>query len=138
MSIGGIDIIIPVPPGVSPAESVLSQVRLFWPCALFVDAEATVSHPIDGPWVLAQGGRSVEFLVYRDSDALDSWHLEGLTPTNANTMLHFLIDDLEDMSRELTLVCDSRTEAIEQLVRDLGGRLSGGRPRHGPSRHPRP
>ena len=45
-----------------------------------------------------------------------------MTPENLDSMLYFLVGEasrIEPGRRELTLVCGERTEAVEQLVRDL-------------------
>ena len=122
MMIGGIDIIVPVPPRIPAAEVVeivLRTMRRVWPTSLFVDAEEVAPHPISSPWVAARGGQSREFLIYRDRDAVSSWQGEGPTPENGNAMLHFLYEDDRDEAHELTLVCDERSGGIEQLASDL-------------------
>lgn len=122
MDIGGIDIILDVPPRVRAAGLILDHVRRLWPDSLFVEAEGTEIRPISDAWVRTHGEECREFLVYRDNASLVSWRRDGPVDGNANTMLHFLLDDIDgspDGRRELTIAFDERDAMIDRLASDL-------------------
>lgn len=122
MDIGGIDIILDVPPRVRAVVLILDRVARLWPNSLFVDAEGTEPRPISDAWVRIHGEACREFLIYRDHAALESWRRDGAVDANANAMLHFLLDEVDnapDGLRELTIVCDERDAMIDRLVSDL-------------------
>jgi hypothetical protein len=122
MEIGGVDIIIPVPPNVPVVGLVLERLRRLWPESIFNDAEGEEHHGISDPWVGLHGEDSREFLVYRDKDALATWERHGADPDHPNSLLHFIVDEaagVEDGSQELTIVCDERSPEIERFIADL-------------------
>jgi hypothetical protein len=122
MEIGGVDIILPVPPNVPVVGLVLDRLRRLWPESLFIDAEGEEHHGIGDPWVDLHGEDSREFLVYKNKDALASWKQHGEDPGSPNSLLHFIVDEAagaDDGSQELTIVCDERTPEIERFVADL-------------------
>ena len=130
MSIGGRDIVIAAPPDVSPAEVVLGYMRRLWPDGFFQDADQEDVHPINSPRVVIQGGLSREFFAFRDSGAVAAWQLDGATPENENSMLHFLVADpplSKRLPRHVTLVCDELSAAIDQLIADLKMSFRGSR-----------
>jgi hypothetical protein len=122
MMIGGTDVIIETPPNVPVADLILRHLRYFWHDARFQDAEEEEDYDIHNPRVFIRGARGKEFLVYRDQAAAESWKRDGMTPTNSDSMLYFIIQDIpnaENRPGEMTMVCGERTEEIQQLVRDL-------------------
>jgi hypothetical protein len=122
MIIGGSDIIIEAPPRVPLADLIIARVRLLWPDSWFQDAEDDEARPMRDPRVVVRGGRSREFFIYRDRASFDEWERYGATPSNMNTMLHFILPDNLAGDNELqtfTMVCGERTAEVEQLARDL-------------------
>jgi hypothetical protein len=128
MYIGGIDVLLQAPAGECIADMMLRACRQLWaesePC--FQDGEATEVHSFKDPWVWRVGTSSREFFVYRSRADADSWEAEGAVPTNANTMLHFLIGEpLPDDPRlvEVAVVFDKWTPEVRQLLQDLNTRF---------------
>lgn len=122
MDMGGVDILLVVPPGVPAVDLILDRLRRSWPNALFVDAQKRDAHPISDPGFRLNAVNSREFLIYQSPSALNSWQEHGACLQNTNSMLHFVLDDSPGATfelQELTLVCDERTEAIDRLARDL-------------------
>ncbi len=122
MIVGGSDIVIEAPPGVSLANLILEYVRLLWPDSWFQDANEDEALPIGDRRVSIRGGRSREFFIYRDRAAVGDWGREGATPSNMNTMLYFILEAKsagEDELQEFTMVCGERTAEVEQFARDL-------------------
>jgi hypothetical protein len=122
MIVGGSDLIFFAPADVPVVGIILRRVRQLWPLAWFQDPDEDKAHRIDDPRVISHGGESREFLIYRDQAAVSAWDRDGATPENLDSMLYFLIGEASEVEpgrRELTLVCGERTQAIEQLVRDL-------------------
>jgi len=126
--IGGVDIVLSSPPEAWVAETVLAAVRRIWRGAYFQDAESRETHLLSGDWAQLYGSASREFFVYRDRAASEAWARDGASPENANTMLHFLLDDVPERHsglQRLTLVCDERTREIEGLLAALQQALWG-------------
>ena len=118
----GIDIILRAPPDVSVVDLILRYFRHCWPGSSFQDADQDDKYHIDDAWVSIHGTTSREFFIYRDRHAADAWAQEGAVASNVNTMLHFLVGDAPEAQadpREVTLVCDQRTDEIERLTVDL-------------------
>jgi hypothetical protein len=122
MMIGGEDIILYAPSEVPATELALGRLRRFWPDAVVRDPDEETLHSIHAPWVLNRGVRSRELMIYRDEAAAASWDRDGMTPENTNDMFCLIVGEPSQVKpdkREVTLVCGERTEAIEELVRDL-------------------
>ncbi len=128
MMVGGFDIIFYLPPEIPASALVLARVGQLWPEAIVQDADEDETHPIDGPWPLAEGVRRRELVIHRDEAMVESWDRDGMTPENLDSMILVLVGEpsaVKDGLRELTLVCGERNEETEQLIRDLEADFGG-------------
>lgn len=133
MMIGGEDIILYAPAEVPAVEVALGRFRRFWHDALIQDPNEAEEayHAIRSLWAATRAARCRELLIYRDRESAESWDQDGMTPENANSMICLIVgepDEVEAGRREVTIVCNERTEAIEQLVRDLESDFQAARP----------
>jgi hypothetical protein len=124
MTIGGIDITLEVPRGVAVHQRIIDQVLRFWPDARFQDVESEDDGSLADAGVRLKARDSREFFIYRDRAAAESWRRDGASAATWGTMLQFLVDEgLEETTGRgrVTIVCDERTEPVEQVIRALKG-----------------
>ena len=122
MSIGGIDLIRRAPIGAPVADLILRACRRRWPLGAFQDVEAEEPYSLQAREHWFQETASQEFFIFRDNAAAGSWTREGAVPANANTMLHFLLNDVDEGRRpycEVTVVCDEVSAEIQALLDEL-------------------
>jgi hypothetical protein len=122
MMIGGEDVIFSVPSQVPAAEVALRRLRRLWPDALIRDPDEGQLRPVRGPWASIRGVGCRELLVYRDAAAAISWDRDGMTPGNADFLICLIVGEANEGEagrREVTIVCNERTRAIEQVLDDL-------------------
>ena len=96
--------------------------RAFWPDGYFEDADSLETHQLFGEWVSRYATSSTEFFVFRTAEAVAAWEESGAIPENSNTMLHFFTGEPPSdgsRTREVTIVCDVRSEEIQALITDL-------------------
>lgn len=125
MSIGGINVVLLAPARECVGDMILRACRRHWTnerCFFQAADDEVHVYPLDDPWVWTMGTANREFFVYQNEDAVQAWEAEGAIPSNCNTMLHFLIGDINpsDPSMvEVCLVCDKLTADIRNLIADL-------------------
>jgi hypothetical protein len=119
MSIGGVDTVLKSPGSLPVTEVVLRLCRLRWPNFVFQDEGETQTRTLDDPALWLNLTASQEFFVFRDRAAADRWDEAGFDPTDPNSMLYFLVGELDDSkppSREVTLVCGELTNEIREFI----------------------
>jgi hypothetical protein len=125
MSIGGVDTVLTIPAHVRAAEVILRVCLQHWPNGILEDDFDGKMHTLSEAESRLPTRPLQEFFVYRDTEAAEDWESEGATSTNVNTMLHFLISELDKSAayREVTLVCDQLDEPMQHLLADLSTQL---------------
>jgi len=118
MNIGGTDVILAAPRATFDIRRILEVVQTEWPDAVFEDAEADGTRPLQKLVARHERVDSCEFFLFRDEASARSWDEEGLTTANANKMLHVLIRDIPSSSDEieLTLVVDRLKGKMATLI----------------------
>jgi hypothetical protein len=127
MMIGGIDIILEVPREVPVHQRIIDQVLRFWPGARFQDVDSDDDRPLAESAVRIASADSREFFIYRDQATAKSWQEDGASVATYNTMLHILVDHAPEGTggRRVTIVCDDRTDQVEQIIAALQANTSG-------------
>ncbi len=109
--IGGTDLIAS---GTTPqdADLILWTMRTQWPDGLVQAGDSTealpfrsIRFPIKGP---------IEFMIYRDAAAFDSWRVNGATPQNQEAMMHLLVGPAS-----ITIVVDREDSPLASLAREM-------------------
>ena len=109
--IGGTD---PVINGTMPqdADLILWTMRNEWPDGLVQAGDSpealpfrSIRFPIKGP---------VEFIIYRDAAAFDSWRVGGAKRENQETMMHLLVGP-----DSITMVVDRENSPLASLAHEV-------------------
>lgn len=133
-SISGIDISLdaqvrePFDPRV-----LLHVVQIHWPEAVFQDAAEVTTIPLERVISATSALHTTEFFVYQDEGSARSWEEEGLTSSNGNRMLHFLIHQEANSTGllQITLVVGAITREMLHLCCSLNSVLSLSHPHRG-------
>ena len=102
MGIGGIDTLLKASPDVYVAEVSIRTCGRHWPRCVYQDADEEDVHTLKElkQWLSQTPGQ--QFSVFRDRRAAAIWKAVGYMPTNANTMLHIIVD-----GEKVTVVCEA-------------------------------
>lgn len=112
--IGGNDLTLPT--GIAPSEALDLAVHIIlriWRGAILQDAmtgQCYRSYP-EMPF-----GTTSEIMIYKDQTALDAWEQLGADASNANTMIHLLAYNSDEMT---AVVDNAEHPEIQQLIRAL-------------------
>lgn len=120
--VGGTDIILVGPSHLGISDLILRVCRDRWSDCRFQMADSLEVYKLDDPWVWKLGTLSKEFFVYRDAEAASNWAKDGAGCEAANSMLHFILRDLQQAGlvyAEVTLVCDQLDDVVRSIVDSL-------------------
>lgn len=110
--IGGKDIYLHTPSGISALDCALRTIRLFWPNAVFENG--TTAEIVENYKDLAFSGM-LEILAYQNVQAFKQWEIRGADPELAGTMIHLMA-----AAEELTLVIDEKpNHQIETIITSI-------------------
>jgi len=112
--IGGCDITIPSPAGITGLDACLRVIRLKWPSAVFQDADH--GELVDyGDLVVSP--RTRDLFAYRDRESAVRWETLGADPSLRDTLIH-----LKPSPERLTVVVDAEPSkemvSMVALIRD--------------------
>lgn len=120
-AIGGIDVTFRTARAGFRTSALLDALLDFWPQCQFQVADESQSQGVVALLAVPTELDTPEFFVYRDAHSVGEWQRLGSSPENANTMLHFLIEDDPADAKELqvTLVVDDFTPEVSAIVEAL-------------------
>ena len=88
MTIGGDDLILPIPWEAADRDRILRFFRYAWPDGVFADALSDYVGGISEAFRSAP--RTTEFFVYESENARKQWELQGATEANLDSMLYVI------------------------------------------------
>ncbi|MEO6809384.1 MAG: hypothetical protein ABI353_09770 [Isosphaeraceae bacterium] len=119
--IGGTDLVFWIRDDVPAADVILRTVRRKWPDYVFQDADdpSMPSKSARG-WLPRPSGR--EFFIYYDLAAARSWHEDGATSENLNTMIYVVLGNRTRPAanlRSITIVCGELSGEMRALMDEI-------------------
>lgn len=110
--IGGEDFVIPTKAGAVALQRAVSQTTLFWPQAVFEDAESGERFDQESSIPF---GKCREILAYKDQTLAARWDQLGADDSLVETMIHLLVSD-----KSLTIVVDADpSEQMKDFVKEV-------------------